>query len=112
MGEWRKNLSKRYYLFNVNGEFIGEFTKKEVLKKLNVKESTVSSAIKRVSVILRKYYISHDKNFKLPKPKSYSHNPLLSKKYWGITNQGFKQANLDFLFEYEIGIFNQQSFLY
>ena len=112
MGEWKKNLLKKYYLFNIYGECIGEYSKKELMEKLNAKECTISSAIKRVSVILGKYYISHDKNFKLPNPKNHSHNPILSKKLLSANGLGFKQFNLDFLLEYEIGIFNNPQILY
>ena len=112
MGAWSKNLLKRYYLFNIYGERIGEYNKKEFLEKFNLNEATVYSAIKRVSVILGKYYISHDKNFKLPNPKSYSHNPMLSKKLLAANFVGFRQVNLDFLFEYEIGVYNNPSILF
>lgn len=111
MGAWKKNLLKRYYLFNVNGECIGEFTKGEMLEKFNIKECTLCSALKRISVILGKYYVSNDKNFKLPNPKPYSHNPIFSKHVLSYSYKDFKQMNVDFLLEYEIGIFNQQYFL-
>ncbi len=112
MGAWNKNLLKRYYLFNIYGERIGEYSKKELLEKFNLKESSVCSALKRVSVILGKYYVSNDKNFKLPNPKAYNHNPIFSKHVLSYSYKDFKQMNVDFLFEYEIGIFNQQYFLF
>jgi len=68
--------AKKIYLFDLEGVELGKFVSaSECAKRTGATRQAVLAAATRGSVMLERYYVSHDQKFVLPKRK-VTRNPL------------------------------------
>lgn len=81
MGRNKYTIGQRtLYLFDITGMLISKFdTITEIANKTGCHYETINSALDRQSCFASKYYVSLNKDFKIPF-KNSNFNPILSKQ--------------------------------